>query len=108
MARGYNASADVLRTLADGADIHQIWDEFNDALDIAKSQRTALVNLFTFGTTVKGESVLQMPGGASDFEEASEYGVPRACASRPTPCRWASISAGTTSARRPPGGRWPT
>lgn len=77
MARGYNASADVLRTLADGTDINTIWDEFSETIDLANTQRTSLVDLFTFHTTLKGETLLQQPGGSSDFEEASEYGVPQ-------------------------------
>lgn len=77
MARGYNASADIIRTLADGTDLNQIWDEFSETLDIVNTQRSALAELFTFRTTLKGETILQQPSGSSDFEEASEYGVPQ-------------------------------
>ncbi len=77
MARGYNAAGDVLKTLADGTDINKIWDEFMATLDVANQKRSALVDLFTFKTSLKGETVLQNPTGSADFEEASEYGVPQ-------------------------------
>ncbi|QCC76711.1 hypothetical protein E2C04_04805 [Nocardioides daphniae] len=66
-----------MKVLADGTDINSIWDEFISTLDLANQKRSALVDLFTFQTTAKGETVLQTPGGTSDFEEASEYGVPK-------------------------------
>lgn len=77
MARGYNASADVLETLADGTDLNTIWDEFNSTIALANANRNALVELFCFRTTLKGESVLQQPNGTAEFEDASEYGVPQ-------------------------------
>ena len=77
MAGGYNSSADVLRTLADGTDINTVWDEFGATLRLANTQRSVLVDPFTFRTTVKGETVRQQPSRSSDFEEASEYGVPQ-------------------------------
>lgn len=77
MARGISSSGDVLRTLSDGTDLNQLWGEFTTTLDLANAQRSALVDLFTFRTTAKGETVLQSPSGTSDFEEASEYGVPQ-------------------------------
>lgn len=77
MARGYAAAGDVLKTLGDGTDINSIWDEFISTLDLANQKRSALVDLFTFNTTLKGETVLQNPTGSADFEEATEYGVPQ-------------------------------
>lgn len=77
MARGYAAHGDILTALADGTDLNQIWTEFTQTLDLANKKRSALVDLFTFRTTSKGESVLQTPSGTADFEEASEYGVPQ-------------------------------
>lgn len=77
MARGYAALADVLRTTGDGVDLNLIWDEFNSTIDLANSNRSALVDLFCFRTTLKGDTVLQSPTGTADFEDASEYGVPQ-------------------------------
>lgn len=78
MARsGIAARADVL-TLADGTDLNQIWNEFQASLDIQNAKQTALVELLSFRTTDKKDQVLQSPGGTADFEDASEYGVPKA------------------------------
>lgn len=74
--RGIASSADVLGTLADGTDLSQIWAEFAQTLDVANSQRGALVDLLTFRTTNKSDTVLQSPSGTAEFEDASEYGVP--------------------------------
>ncbi|MCH1867067.1 hypothetical protein [Nocardioides sp. CFH 31398] len=78
MARGYAAHGGILKALADGTDLNTIWAEFAQTLDLANKRRSALVDLFTFRTTRKGESVLQSPTGSSDFERSSEYGVPQA------------------------------
>lgn len=77
MARGFNSSASILRNLADGTDINDIWSEFIAALELANQQRSAVMDLFTFRTTARAESVLQSPKGTAEFEEASEYGVPQ-------------------------------
>jgi hypothetical protein len=75
VAKGYNAAGD-LRTTADGTDLNDIWSEHAQTLAIANEARTALASLFTFDTTDASELVPQGFGG-SDFEEASEYGVPK-------------------------------
>ena len=77
MPRGIAATGDILTTLADNTDLNEVWQEFVQTLDLANQKRSALVDLFTFGTTRKGETVLQSPSGTADFEEASEYGVPQ-------------------------------
>lgn len=77
MARGgIAARADIL-TLADGTDLNQIWNEFQQTLDIQNSKQDALVDLLTFRTTSKSDTVLQSPAGTAEFEDASEYGVPK-------------------------------
>jgi len=77
MARGYNASADVLRNLADGTPLNTIWDEFLETIRIQNEKRSTLGDLFTFGVTRRSDTVLQSPSSSSDFEPASEYGVPQ-------------------------------
>jgi hypothetical protein len=77
MARGYNAVADILPRLADGTDPNTLWAEFVASVQLQNRQRSALVDLFTFRTTRRGDSVLQTPSAISEFEEASEYGVPQ-------------------------------
>lgn len=75
MAKGYNASADVLTQTADGRDLNGIWDEFQQTVAIQNAQRQRFVDLLTFPVTNVIEDVPQF--GTEDFEEASEYGVPK-------------------------------
>ncbi|MDP9444351.1 MAG: hypothetical protein M3P83_08375 [Actinomycetota bacterium] len=77
MARGIASRADVL-TLGDGTDLNQIWNEFQATLEVANNQRGALIDLLTFRTTNRSDTVLQSPSGTAEFEDASEYGVPSA------------------------------
>jgi hypothetical protein len=75
MARGYNATADILKATADGQDLNDLWSEFQQTLSIQNDARTALASLFTFRTTLASELVAQALTGDA-FDEASEYGVP--------------------------------
>lgn len=74
-ARGYNAAADVLTQTADGRDLNSIWDEFQATVAIQNEERQRLIDLLTFPVTQTIEDVPQF--GSEDFEEASEYGVPK-------------------------------
>jgi hypothetical protein len=74
MAKGIYSRGDLL-VLSDGTNPNDIWSEFNAALDIANSQRSALTDLLCFRTTDKHATVLQSSGG-DEFEIASEFGVP--------------------------------
>lgn len=74
MAKGYNASADILTQTVDGRDLNQIWTEFQQVVAIQNANRQRLVDLLTFPVTQTIEDVPQF--GSEDFEEASEYGVP--------------------------------
>lgn len=76
MAKGYNASSDVLTMSADGRDLNDIWTEFQETIALANERRQPLLNLLTFDVTNPIEDVTQF--GTEDFEEASEYGVPKA------------------------------
>ena len=75
MARGYNAVADVLTTSADGRDLNDIWAEFQATVAIQNEERQRIVDLLTFPVTQPIEDVAQF--GTEDFEEASQYGVPK-------------------------------
>lgn len=79
-AYGYNAVADVLGQTADGRDLNEIWTEFQETLRIQNESRQRLINLLTFPVTNIIEDVPQFGGG--DFEEMSEYGIPKSI--RPT------------------------
>lgn len=75
MAKGYNARADVLTMSADGRDLNTIWDEFQATVSIQNAERQRIIDLLTFPVTTVIEDVPQF--GTEDFEEASEYGVPK-------------------------------
>lgn len=74
MARGYNASADVLTQTADGRDLNDIWNEFQAVIALQNAERQRIIDLLTFPVTQVIEDVPQF--GTEDFEEASQYGVP--------------------------------
>ena len=76
-ARGYNAAADVMvGQTADGRDLNEIWNEFQETLRLVNEKRTAIVNTLTYPVSNMVETVPSFTG--DDFEEASEYGVPKA------------------------------
>jgi hypothetical protein len=75
MAKGYNAQADVLTQTADGRDLNDIWTEFQQTVAIQNAERQRMIDLLTFPVTQVIEDVSQF--GSEDFEEASEYGVPK-------------------------------
>lgn len=79
-ARGYNAAGDVLTQTADGRDLNDIWNEFQQTIAIANERRQKLIDLLIFPVQNIIEDVPQFGGG--DFEEMSEYGVPQGI--RPT------------------------
>lgn len=78
MARGYNAFADIVKTTIDGVDIQELWAEFQATLTLLNDQRSGLTSLFTYETIQPAEEVAQTAGSEDDFEEASEFGVPKA------------------------------
>ena len=80
MARGYNSTGDI-RYTSDGRDLNEIYNEFQETIRIANAERQRLIDLVTFSVTNPVEEVAQF--GSEDFEEASEYGVPKGV--RPAP-----------------------
>lgn len=75
MARGYNATADLLTKTADGRDLNDLWTDYQAVLAQWNADRQRMINLLTFPVTENVESV-PIIGSSGDFEEASEYGVP--------------------------------
>lgn len=74
---GYSTQADALVTqTTDGVDLNAMWAEFQATLEIFNTRRTTLVDLLSFPVTDPIERVPQV--GTVDFEDASEFGVPRA------------------------------
>lgn len=75
MARGTNTEGDVLTQTVDGRDLNEIWAEFQASLAMWNEKRSALVSFLTFPVAQPIEMVPQITG--EDFEEASEFGVPK-------------------------------
>lgn len=74
---GYHTEHDALVTqTADNVDLNSLWQEFQQTLEIFNERRTALVNLLTFPVNNPIERVPQV--GSTEFEEATEFGVPKA------------------------------
>lgn len=74
--RGFNEAADVLFAAADGTDLNDFWDEVQQVVAARNAQRNRLVDQLTFRVDGIAEEVnLPTP---TDFEEASEYGLPKA------------------------------
>ena len=74
-SKGFSSSADILTQTADGRDLNGMWDEFQQTLQIVNEKRTAIANMLTFPVTNTIEDVPSFTG--EDFEEASQYGVPK-------------------------------
>ncbi len=75
MARGTNTNGDVLVQTIDGRPLNDIWAEFQQTLSLQNANRQKIVDLLTFPVTQPVENVPQITG--DDFEEASEFGVPK-------------------------------
>jgi hypothetical protein len=75
MPQGYNVEADVITTTADGRSLNDLWTEFTDVVRIHNERRQTLIDLMTFPVVNVIEDVPVSTG--DDFEEASEFGVPK-------------------------------
>jgi len=73
---GYQNQGDILYALADGVDPNALWAEFQQTLEIFNARRQTIVSLMTYPVTQLIETVPQV--GDVEFEEASEYGIPKA------------------------------
>ena len=81
-ARGFNQSGDVVTETADGRPLNDLWNEYQQALGMYNAERDRLLQILTFPVTKVIEDVFQ-GGDTVDFEEASEFGVPRSVRSTP-------------------------
>lgn len=73
--RGYHTANDVLTQTVDGRDLNALWDEVQATLRIWNARRQPLIDLLTFPVTNVIEDVPSI--GTDDFEEASQFGVPK-------------------------------
>ncbi|QXO13671.1 major capsid protein [Gordonia phage DumpTruck] len=72
---GYLNEGDIVRTTIDGVDLNEMWQDFQDSVNIINEHLGHLVSLLTFPVTNPIETVPQV--GATEFELASEFGIPR-------------------------------
>jgi hypothetical protein len=76
-SKGIAVYGDVLvNMLADGVDLNDVWAEVQDVLQMWNNERT-LSDLLSFKTVNVADAVIQGVGSDS-FEEATEFGIPRA------------------------------
>lgn len=77
MRRGFSTSGDLLTRTPDGRDFNDIWNEFQATLAVYNEHPAAIANLFTFQTTLTGDTIVQSlhDGG---LELQSEFGKPKA------------------------------
>ena len=75
MAKGYSTLGDVLTKTADGRDLNEIWNEFQNVIGIHNERRNKIVDLLTYPVHNPIEDVVQ--ANTDDFELASEFGVPK-------------------------------
>lgn len=73
--RGINSSGDVVTQTVDGRDLNEMWAEFQAVMALYNAGRQRLVDLLTFPVSNVIEDVAQV--GATEFEEASEFGLPK-------------------------------
>lgn len=76
MAGGFNSSADILTQTKDGRDLNGLWAEYQRVVQEWNAQRSAMVQFLTYPVVDIVEEIPVM-GTGHDFEEASEYGVPK-------------------------------
>lgn len=75
-AGGFNTTGDLITQTIDGVDLNTLWNEFQAVNDEYNAARQAVVDFLTFGVNNPVEEVPVL-GTQGDFEEASEFGVPR-------------------------------
>jgi len=83
MAKGYNASGDILTRTRDGQDLNAIWQQYQEMLALFNAQRQPLIDLLSFTTNQIIEEVVQP--GQEEFEEATEFGIPTGIRPAPAP-----------------------
>jgi hypothetical protein len=78
MAKGISTQGDVLVNMtADGVDLNEIWAEIQEVQEMYNRERSAVVQLLSYPTTLVADAVPQSISSDS-MEVATEFGVPRA------------------------------
>jgi len=75
---GISTVGDVLVNMtADGVDLNDIWAEVQQVLELYNAERKSVADLISFRTVNVADAIAQSISSDS-FEEATEFGVPRA------------------------------
>lgn len=74
-ARGIATAGDVLTQTADGRDLNGLWAEFQATVALRNERRQRIIDFLTYPVTKVIDDVPQI--GTDNFEEASEFGVPK-------------------------------
>lgn len=81
IAGGYHTAGDdinaLVRATADGVSLTQLWEDYNELLSMVNDHRSAILSHLTFETTA-GADALPQSVEEFAFEEATEFGVPKA------------------------------
>lgn len=72
---GYMTEGDILTHTIDGVDLNELWSEFIDANTIYNEHKQGMVGILTYPVVSDIELVPQI--GDFNFEEATEFGIPR-------------------------------
>lgn len=73
---GYMTEGDLVSVTKDGIDLNALWAEFQMTLQLYNQRRATLLGMLTYPVTDLIETVPQV--GETEFEMASEFGVPKA------------------------------
>jgi hypothetical protein len=76
-AKGFATTGDLITQTADGRDLNDLWNEFQSVNEEYNRQRQTLVDFLTYSVNSPIEEIPVL-GSQGDFEEASEFGVPKA------------------------------
>lgn len=74
--QGFNTEGDVITQTIDGVDLNGIWAEFQKTVSMRNAARQSLIDFLTYTVTNPIDTVPQF-GSGTDFEVASEFGVPK-------------------------------
>jgi len=75
--QGFHTEGDVVVQTTDGVDLNRLWNEFQTFLKLANARRQPIIDLLSYTVPRDVEEVPQV-GNNSEFERASEFGLPKA------------------------------
>ncbi|WP_245849355.1 hypothetical protein [Mycobacterium palustre] len=67
----------LVNLTADGVDLNEVWAEIQDVLQLYNTERKSITDLLSYKTVNVADTIAQSISSDS-FEEATEFGVPRA------------------------------